>query len=87
MPQVDISVPIIGKGEADLSQMYAAQSISLDLTIEQAEALLSVTTALDRQQARLARGQRVTTAHGALRWIIDQIVAGYRRPTQSGKSR
>ena len=47
--------------------------INTHLTPDQSYALRRVTAALDQQLARLANGQRVVNACGALKYLLEQI--------------
>ncbi len=47
--------------------------INTHLSSEQSHALRCVTAALDRRLARLANGQRVVNACGALKYLLEQI--------------
>ena len=49
--------------------------INTHLTPEQSLALRRVTAALDQRLAKLSNGQRVVNACGALKYLLEQILA------------
>jgi hypothetical protein len=65
-----IEVPL---GPGDVAPRTFGAHIDIRLTPEQSTILYGLANRLDTQQARLKSDVRVTSIHGALRWLLESI--------------